>query len=94
MAFGHFACVPMDDDLFDAAGNEPLHGKTNNMYMHAKTKVQISGSSPLFLLQDSTIPLYIQNFQTLIIFCDCTGWFVWNLFKKKHCLFSHEAVQM
>ena len=87
MAFGHSVCMSMDDDLFDAAGNEPLHGITNNLFMHAETKVQISESSPLFSLQDTTIPLYIQNFQPLTIFCDCTGWFVWNLFKTTLLVF-------
>ena len=38
--------------------------------------------------------LGIQNFQSIAIFCDCTAWFVSDLFGNHIVGFPHEAVHM
>ena len=38
------------------------------------------------------VKTYIQSFNLLVLFCDCTAWFVTDLVMNPNCWFSHAQV--
>ena len=49
-----------------------------------------------FRYTDTTIPLLSksENLKSLVIFCGCTAWFVWDLVRNPEDRFSHNEAQL
>ena len=74
----------------------------NIVFTFSKTKMQISCAVTAQLIsvfvfaswiEDSSSSL-MRNFKLIVIFCDCTGWFVLSLVGNPEDRFSHAPADM